>query len=85
MSMRVLLEDVKKNLAQIMNGMGLSKVEFVLEPAKEGFGDVTCNVAFLVAKQLGKNHMILPNRLLNNTINSLAIWSQRWRRIHQGI
>jgi arginyl-tRNA synthetase len=54
MSMRVLLEDVKKNLAQIMNGMGLSKVEFVLEPAKEGFGDVTCNVAFLVAKQLGK-------------------------------
>jgi arginyl-tRNA synthetase len=54
MSIRILLEDVNKNLVQIMNGMGISKIEFVLEPAKEGFGDVTCNVAFLAAKQLGK-------------------------------
>jgi arginyl-tRNA synthetase len=54
MSIRVLLEDVKKNLVQIMNGMGIPTIEFVLEPAKEGFGDVTCNVAFLAAKQLSK-------------------------------
>ncbi|MEM3144060.1 MAG: arginine--tRNA ligase [Candidatus Nitrosotenuis sp.] len=54
MSMRILLEDVKKNLVQIMDEMGISKIEFVLEPAKEGFGDITCNVAFLAAKQLRK-------------------------------
>lgn len=54
MSIWTLLEDVNKNLVQIMDGMGISKIEFVLEPAKEGFGDVTCNVAFLAAKQLGQ-------------------------------
>jgi arginyl-tRNA synthetase len=33
---------------------GFKEVEFVVELAKPGFGDFTCNVAFLLAKQAGK-------------------------------
>lgn len=54
MSLRTLLEEVGVNLSKIIDDLGIPKTDFVLEPAKEGFGDVTCNVAFLAAKHLKK-------------------------------
>ncbi|HEX9846511.1 MAG TPA: arginine--tRNA ligase, partial [Candidatus Nitrosotenuis sp.] len=52
MSFRILLEEINTNLTNIIHDLGIHETEFVLEPAKEGFGDVTCNIAFLAAKQL---------------------------------
>jgi arginyl-tRNA synthetase len=59
MSFRVLLEEIRKNLLTILEREKISGLAFSLEPAKEGFGDVSCNVAFLAAKTLKKR----PNEI----------------------
>ena len=59
MSFRVLLDEIRKNLGVILQEENISESGFALEPAKEGFGDVTCNVAFLAAKTLKKR----PNEI----------------------
>jgi arginyl-tRNA synthetase len=59
MSFRVLLDEIKKNLFVILQEQKISDLTFSLEPAKEGFGDVSCNVAFLAAKSLKKR----PNEI----------------------
>ncbi|MDC8438457.1 MAG: arginine--tRNA ligase, partial [Candidatus Nitrosotenuis sp.] len=51
---RVLLDEINGNITKIINDLRIPQTDFVLEPAKEGFGDVTCNVAFLAAKHLKK-------------------------------
>jgi len=59
MSFRVLLDEIRKNLSIILEQEKISNVAFSLESAKEGFGDVSCNVAFLAAKTLKKR----PNEI----------------------
>lgn len=59
MSFRVLLDEIRKNLLSVLEKEGIADLAFSLEPAKEGFGDVSCNVAFLAAKQLKKR----PNEI----------------------
>ncbi len=59
MSFRVLLDEIRKNLLTILDEQKISGLAFSLEPAKEGFGDVSCNVAFLAAKTLKKR----PNEI----------------------
>lgn len=62
MSFRVLLDEIRQNLSVILQEENISESGFALEPAKEGFGDVTCNVAFLAAKTLKKR----PNEIAQN-------------------
>jgi arginyl-tRNA synthetase len=45
---------VKENISKIINEKGYDKVDFVVEYSRSGFGDITCNVAFLLAKNLKK-------------------------------
>jgi len=52
LSFRVLLDEIRKNLLTILEQQKISDLAFSLEPAKEGFGDVSCNIAFLAAKAL---------------------------------
>lgn len=54
MSFRVLLDQIRSNLFQVTTRLQIPDVSFTLEPAKSGFGDVTCNIAFLAAKHLKK-------------------------------
>ena len=54
MTFKILLEEIEKNLQSIISELDMPSTPFVLEPAKEGFGDVTCNIAFLAAKSLKK-------------------------------
>lgn len=54
MSFKVLIDEIRRHLSDIVKEEKLGNVDFVLEPAKEGFGDVTCNIAFLAAKTLKK-------------------------------
>jgi len=49
------LNHVRENISKIIEEKGYDKVTFVVEPSKSGFGDITCNVAFLLAKNLKKN------------------------------
>ena len=50
-----ILNQVKKNVSKIIEEEGYDRVGFVVEPSKGGFGDITCNVAFLLAKSLKKS------------------------------
>jgi arginyl-tRNA synthetase len=59
MSFQVLLDEIRKKLLIILEQQKISDLSFSLEPAKEGFGDVSCNVAFLAAKKLQKK----PNEI----------------------
>ena len=50
-----IINQVKDNTSRIIRERGYDTVNFVVEYSKSGFGDITCNVAFLLAKNLKKN------------------------------
>ena len=50
-----IINQVKDNTSKIISEKGYDNVDFVVEYSKGGFGDITCNVAFLLAKNLKKN------------------------------
>ena len=49
-----IINQVKENISKIIEEKGYDKVDFVVEYSRSGFGDITCNVAFLLAKNLKK-------------------------------
>lgn len=55
MSFRILLDEIRSNLLQIIQRLQIPEIPFTLEPAKSGFGDATCNIAFLASKHLKKS------------------------------
>lgn len=55
MSFKSLIDEIENNLHKILDGLSISDVSFSVEPAKSGFGDVSSNVSFLLAKHLKKN------------------------------
>ena len=50
-----LLENIHKKTSEILDSQNLASVPFSVEAAKSGFGDITCNVSFLLSKQLKKS------------------------------
>jgi len=50
-----IINHLKENTSKIINEKGYDNVDFVVEYSRSGFGDITCNVAFLLAKNLKKN------------------------------
>jgi len=50
-----LLENIQSKTADILNAKNYDPVQFSVESAKPGFGDLTCNVPFLLSKQLKKS------------------------------
>ena len=40
-----------KHLIKILNDLNISEIQFTVEPAKPGFGDVSSNISFLLAKK----------------------------------
>ena len=47
-----LLTKVRHNINAIVKNQGYENVNFSVDASKPGFGDITCNVAFLLSKQL---------------------------------
>ncbi|MGQ0791374.1 MAG: arginine--tRNA ligase [Nitrosopumilaceae archaeon] len=54
MTFKILLEEIYLNIQKIIDELGLPQISFVVEPTHLNFGDVTCNVSFLLAKHLKK-------------------------------
>ncbi|MCV0431405.1 arginine--tRNA ligase [Nitrosopumilus sp.] len=52
MTFKSVLDEVENNLNKILSDLSLSGINFSVEPAKPGFGDVSSNIAFLLAKSL---------------------------------
>ena len=50
-----LLTKVRHNINEIVKNQGYENVNFSVDASKPGFGDITCNVAFLLSKHL-KQH-----------------------------
>ncbi len=55
MTFKSIIDEIENNLKKILDDLSISDVKFTVEPAKPGFGDVSSNVSFLLAKQLKKN------------------------------
>ncbi|PIW35195.1 MAG: arginine--tRNA ligase, partial [Nitrosopumilales archaeon CG15_BIG_FIL_POST_REV_8_21_14_020_33_23] len=55
MSFKSLIDEIENNLHKILDDMSISDISFTVEPAKPGFGDVSSNIAFLLAKHLKKS------------------------------
>jgi arginyl-tRNA synthetase len=55
MTFQLILDEIKNNLKKILDELSISDVNFSVEVAKPGFGDVSSNIAFLLAKELKKN------------------------------
>ena len=63
MSFELLLEEIASNVKTILDENDSGDVNFQVSPAKSGFGDVSCNAPFLLAKRLGKNPREIANDL----------------------
>ncbi len=54
MAFKSIIDEIENNLYKILADLGVSEVLFTVEPAKPGFGDVSSNISFLLAKNLKK-------------------------------
>ena len=50
-----LLENIRSKTTGILESQNYTPIHFSVESAKPGFGDITCNVSFLLSKQLKKS------------------------------
>jgi len=55
LSFKSLIDEIENNLHKILEDMSISDLSFTVEPAKPGFGDVSSNISFLLAKSLKKS------------------------------
>lgn len=55
MTFKSIIDEIENNLNKILNDLSISQVPFSVDPAKPGFGDVSSNISFLLAKQLKKS------------------------------
>ena len=58
-----LLENIRKKTTEILDSQNFTPVSFAVEAAKPGFGDITCNVSFLLSKQLQKSPQDISTEL----------------------
>ena len=58
-----LLENIRSKTAEILDAKNYEHVKFSVESAKPGFGDITCNVPFLLSKQLKKSPQEISSEL----------------------
>ena len=70
MTFQLILDEIKNNLKKILNDLSISDVNFSVEVAKPGFGDVSSNIAFLLAKELKKIQKKLCKYYLKNIPNA---------------
>ena len=54
MSLKILIDEIHSNIQKIIEDLDLPQIPFTVELTKSNFGDVTCNVAFLLAKHMKK-------------------------------
>ena len=66
MAFQILLDEIKSNVNQSLQELDYPTVSFSVEPAKKGFGDVTSNVCFLLAKDLKKKPNEIAQKISEN-------------------
>ncbi len=76
LTFKSIIDEIENNLHKILDMLDVSDIPFTVEPAKPGFGDVSSNIAFLLAKHMKKSPQDISITLsekysqLNNTLVS---------------
>ena len=76
MTFKSIIDEIDNNLKKILQDLSISDVLFSVEPAKPGFGDVSSNISFLLAKQLKKSPKEIAVMLCEkyeNCVNTLVL------------
>ena len=55
MTFQSIIEEIENNLKKILDNLSIYDVHFSVDVAKPGFGDVSSNIAFLLAKEMKKS------------------------------
>ena len=55
MTFQIIINEIENNLKKIIQELSISEISFSVDVAKPGFGDVSSNIAFLLAKELKKS------------------------------
>lgn len=79
MTFKSIIDEIENSLNKILDELSISDVKFTVEPAKPGFGDVSSNVSFLLAKQLKKSPKEIADMLsgkFQNCVNTLVLKSE---------
>ncbi len=66
MVFQVLLDEIRSNVNKSLRELDYPIVQFSVEPAKKGFGDVSCNACFLLAKDLKKKPNEIAQKISEN-------------------
>jgi arginyl-tRNA synthetase len=61
LTFKSIIEEIENNLYKILSDLEMPDVSFTVEPAKSGFGDVSSNISFLLAKILKKSPQEISN------------------------
>ena len=72
MTFQYIIEEIKNNLKNILDELSISDVSFSVEVATPGFGAVSSNIAFLLAKKLKKSPKEILKCYLKNILNVLV-------------
>lgn len=64
MSLSVLLKEITENLNSILKELDYPETAFSVTPSKPGFGDMSCNVSFLLAKTQKKKPVEISQQLV---------------------
>jgi arginyl-tRNA synthetase len=55
LTFKSIIDEIENNLHKILDTIEISEIPFTVEPAKPGFGDVSSNISFLLAKHMKKS------------------------------
>ena len=72
MSFSEILNQVHQNLSQIFKNENYPEIPFSVEPAKKGFGDVSSNAPFLLAKHLKKKPFDISQEIATKYVQYLG-------------
>jgi len=64
LTIKILLDEISSKIQKIITEQGFPNVPFSVEQSKLGFGDATCNVAFLLAKDLKDNPPNIAKKII---------------------
>ncbi|HEY5736104.1 MAG TPA: arginine--tRNA ligase [Nitrosopumilus sp.] len=79
MTFKSILDEIENNLNKILSDLSIADLKFSVEPAKPGFGDVSSNISYLLAKQLKKSPKDIAEMLserYSNCTNTLVLKSE---------
>lgn len=69
MTFKAIIDEIENNLDKILVDLSISGVNYSVVPANPGFGDVSSNISFLLAKQLKKNPKDIATMLSEKYMN----------------